>query len=264
MKMNKIYQASKLICEAYEKQRQGVNESVDAWLAHKIKHTFQVCSEIMNIFYHEEKIYHKFSEEEKELVELSAILHDLGRFYQHNKTEILSSNEFEHGAVAVNLLKKNPLFNNPILLFAIGEHNHYQIDYENPYYLQLSNKDKTTADIIAKLLRDADKLDNIKQMVYNNAYYTGEKTVPECLSEDIKVFLRQHKAISYINGKIQYDNYTAAEKFIGHLSWINDIYFDYTKAIIRELKYVEFGLTKLKEWGVSDIDIAFLKEYLVI
>jgi len=262
--MNNIYAASKLICETYEKQRKGVSDVVETWQTHKIKHTFQVCSEIMTIFYHERKIYHKFSEEDKELVGLAAILHDLGRFYQHNKTKVLSHNEFEHGAAAVNLLKKNPLFNNPILLFAIGEHNHYQIDYQNPHYLQLTDKDKKKADIIAKLLRDADKLDNIKQMIYSDTHYTGKKAAPEDLSEEVKEFLRQHKPISYINNKIKYENYSTAQKLIGYLSWINDIYFEYTKSVIRELKYVELGLAKLKDLGVSDKDIAFLKKYLVI
>lgn len=263
-KTNNIYAAVKLICETYEKQSKDVSEAVERWQLHKIKHTFQVCSEIMTIFYHEEKSYHEFSEEEKELVELAAILHDLGRFYQHNKTKILSHSEFEHGMAAVNLLKNNPLFNNPILLFAIGEHNHYQINYQNPYYLQLTDKDKKTADIIAKLLRDADKLDNIKQVIYSGAHYTGKVMAPECLSEELKSFLQQHQQINYINKNIKYEDYTAAEKFIGHLSWINDIYFDYTKSVIRELKYVEVGLAKLKEFGVSEKDLDFLRKYLVI
>lgn len=39
----------------------------------------------MNIFYFTKEVYEAFDEEDKELVELSAILHDLGRLYQHNK-----------------------------------------------------------------------------------------------------------------------------------------------------------------------------------
>lgn len=262
--MKKIYTATQLICDTYEKQVKGTSEDVEWWMVHKVKHTFQVCSEIVTILFHEKNIYDSFSEEDKELVELSAILHDLGRFYQHNKERFFSSAEFEHGAAAVELLKNNPLYNNPILLFAIGEHNHYQINYQNPYYLQLSEPDKIKADIIAKLLRDADKLDNIKQIIYCDARYIGKNKGSIHLSDEIKEYLQKHQPIKYIDSKIKYDDYSAAEKFIGHLSWINDIYFDYTKNTIRELGYAAFGIKRLKELGVAEEDLAFLEKYLVI
>ncbi|MBR1604531.1 MAG: HD domain-containing protein [Alphaproteobacteria bacterium] len=262
--MNKVYSATKLMCDTYAAQVQNTAEDVERWLTHKIKHTFQVTHEIMNIFYFTKEVYEAFDEEGKELVELSAILHDLGRLYQHNKKKILPSEEFEHGAAAVNILKKNELFNNPILLFAIGEHNHYQINYQNPYYLQLSDNGKKKADIIAKLLRDADKLDNIKHTVYCGANYVGKSETPLHLSDEIKTFLQQHRAICYINAQAKFEDFSAAEKFIGHLSWINDIYFEYTKSAICDVKYVEVGLAKLKEFGVSEDDLAFLKKYLVI
>ena len=262
--MEKIYAATKLICETYEQQMTDVSEEVETWLVHKIKHTFQVYSEIMNIFYHEKDLYNSFSKEDKELVELSAVLHDIGRFYQHNKKKFFSSDEFEHGAAAVAILKKNPLFNNPILLFAIGEHNHYQIDYQNPYYLQLSDTDKKKADIIAKLLRDADKLDNIKQTIYSGANYIGKINIVLNINEDMLACLQQHKPIKYINKQIKYEKLNEAEKFIGHLSWINDIYFEYTKSVIRDFKFIEFGLKKLQESGVSENDLNFLKTYLTL
>ena len=262
--MNNIYAATKLVCDTCEQQAKGVSEEVERWLVHKIKHTFQVCSEIITIFYHEKDIYSTFSEKDKELVELSAILHDLGRFYQHTKDRFLSSHEFEHGAAAVELLKKNPLFNHPILLFAVGEHNHYHINYQNPYYLQLSDQDKVKAEIIAKLLRDADKLDNIKQTIYSGANYKGKNMAPLQISDNIKEFLRQHQSINYNNHQIKFEDCSAAEKFIGHLSWVNDIYFEYTKSAIRELNFIEFGLSKSKEFGVSESDLVFLKKHLIL
>ncbi len=132
--MNKIYLATKMIGDAYSAQVVNQNEGITAWLAHKLKHSFGVSLEIMNILYGEKEICDSLTKDEKELVELSGILHDLGRFYQHKDGLHLSNSEFNHGEYAVKLLKDNPNFNNPIILFAIQEHNQIAIRYDNPYY----------------------------------------------------------------------------------------------------------------------------------
>ncbi len=262
--MNKVYSATKLMCDTYAAQIQNTAEDVERWLTHKIKHTFQVTHEIMNIFYFTKEVYEAFDEEDKELVELSAILHDLGRLYQHNKKKILPSEEFEHGAAAVNILKKNELFNNPILLFAIGEHNHYQINYQNPYYINLNEQDKKKAEIIAKLLRDADKLDNIRFTVYHHDCYVDKNLRSGGLSEPVKKYLRARQSVNYDKCSIKRENFTASEYLAGYLGWINDIYFDVSKQIIRDLGFIEFGIAKAEELGASKEDLAFLKKYLVI
>ena len=185
--LSKMYKASKLICDTYGEQIKNASDQVQIWIIHKVKHTFQVSHEIMNILYHEKSIYDSFTEADRELTEVAAILHDLGRFYQHNKGQkILSSIEFDHGAAAVSLLKNNPDFNNPLLLFAIAEHNHRMIDYTNPLYANLSDSDKKKAEIIAKLLRDADKLDNIRHTIYTGYHYLDNNYPKGPLSAGIK------------------------------------------------------------------------------
>ena len=253
--LNKIYRASQLILDTYGVQMQGASEQVQIWLIHKVKHTFQVSHEIMNILYHEKKIYDSFSNEDKELTELCAILHDLGRFYQHQKGQkILPSSVFEHGAAAVSLLKDNPDFNNPILLFAVAEHNKYQIDYQNPLYTKLNDQDKKKAEIMAKLLRDADKLDNIRHTIYTGYHYLDNNYPKGPLSEGIKADLKEHKPCK-IN-----DIFTASDRLATYLAWVNDIYFDYTKSVICDLGFVAFCMHEMQNFGATDDDVAFLNK----
>lgn len=256
--MNNIYKATKLIGDTYAKQIIGENEYIQSWLIHKLKHTFSVSSNIMDLLFQEKEIYESFTDSERELVELSAILHDIGRFYQHSKGRHLENSEFDHGKFAVELLKNNPDFNNPILLFAIEEHNQFSINFENLYYRNLSKHDKKVAEITAKLLRDADKLENIKNFVYNGISALHFNIPDSPLSDEIKGELIAKRQISHELVKSKID------RIVNGLSWIFDIYFESTKEQIRNLKYIEFGINEVKKYGASDEDCKFLKEYLKV
>ena len=257
--INDVYQASQLVCDAYAEQVKNTSGAVQEFLIHKIKHTFQVAHEIMNILFHEKELYNSFDKQDKQLVEISAILHDLGRFYQHqNGQRIIPSTQFEHGTVAVNLLKKHPKFNNPMLLFAIGEHNHRLIDYHNPYYTGLNETDKKKAEILAKLLRDADKLDNIRHTVYVGYFNFVKGFADGPLSEGMKDDIKNRRPASI--DKVV----TLIDRLAVYLAWVNDIYFDYTKEVIRDLDFVNCLISQIKKVGVSAEDIAFLEKYLTI
>lgn len=255
--MNNIYIATKLIGDTYFKQIQNQNEVIQNWLVHKLKHTFQVASNIMDIFFQEKEIFKLFSEEEKNFVEIVAILHDLGRFYQYKNGEIIDNNEFDHGKYAVELLKTDSRFNNPIILFAIEEHNKIQINYENPYYKNLSEHDKKIADIIAKLIRDADKLDNIKFFVYHDTHKFRLNKIG-ALSEEVKKQIIAKEQVDY--AVIQ----NLADKVANGLSWINDIYFESTKKQIRDIKYIEYGIALAKKYGATEEDCELLRKYLKV
>lgn len=256
--MNNIYEATKLIGDTYSEQIKNQSLEVIKYLVHKLKHTFGVSYEIMNIFYAEKDLYSSFSDTEKELVELSGILHDLGRFYQHSDGHILDNHIFNHGKYAVDLLSKIERFNNPILLFAIESHNGLAINYDNPFYKQLSEQDKYTAMQIAKLLRDADKLENIKFFIYNGMPALVADNDKGTLSDSVKEALKNHKQVDY---KIIQ---TKSDRVTNGLSWINDIYFDSTKKIIKDIGFIEKGIQVAKLYGATEQDCEFLKKVLVI
>lgn len=256
--MNNIYKATQLIGDTYAKQMIGENEYIQSWHVHKLKHTFAVASNIMDLLFSEKEIFESFSASEIELTELSAILHDIGRFYQHRDGRHLENSEFDHGKFAVELLKDNPDFNNPILLFAIEEHNQFAINFENPYYKNLSEHDKKVAEIIAKLLRDADKLENIKHFIYYglSELHFNVPSIP--LSDKVKEGIASRKQINskFTNGK--------ADKIANSLSWIYDIYFESTKEQIRNLKYIDFGIKEAKKYGATDEDCELLRKNLKV
>ena len=255
--MNKIYLATKLIGDTYSKQIIDQNEDITLWLVHKLKHTFGVAHDIKNILFTENDLLNFLSDEEKELVELSAILHDLGRFYQHRDGQRLSNEEFDHGTEAVKILKDINEFNNPILLFAVEEHNKLSIRYDNPYYLQLNEHDKKVADIVAKLLRDADKLENIKDVVYHGVsrhLYKFPKLEP--LSEKVKSAIKNKKSILYADLK------TSSDRVADFLAWIYDVNYETTKNIIKDLNFIEKGIEVAKLSGASEEDCQLLREYI--
>lgn len=256
--MNKIYLATKMIGDAYSAQVVNQNEGITAWLAHKLKHSFGVSLEIMNILYGEKEICDSLTKDEKELVELSGILHDLGRFYQHKDGRHLSNSEFDHGEYAVKLLKDNPNFNNPIILFAIQEHNQIAIRYDNPYYTELSDHDKKVADITAKLLRDADKLENIKQFIYEGHPKLTYEITHEPMSEYVKNCVINNFQIS--NKIIK----NTVDRIVGLLSWVHDINYETTKIQVRNLHYIEAGINEAITYGATAEDCELLRKYLKV
>ncbi|MCQ2740953.1 MAG: hypothetical protein MJ210_02415 [Alphaproteobacteria bacterium] len=49
-----------------------------------------------------------------------------------------------------------------------------------------------------------------------------------------------------------------------YCAWVNDIYFDYTKEVIRDLDFVNCLISQIKKVGATTEDIAFLEKYLTI
>lgn len=256
--MQKIYHATKIIADAYAEQIVNASPEVATWLFHKIKHSFGVAHDIMDILYHERKIFDSFSDDTRKLTEIAAILHDLGRFYQHRDGHHVGDSVYDHGVEAAKILEKNfPEFNNPILLFAIAEHNHFAINYQNPYFLQLSSEDKKIAEIIAKLVRDADKLENIRVLVYFHNNQIG--THPQGkLSPKIKEDILASRCAGYKSISNATDILTA------NMSWVHDIYFASTLRIIDDLGFIPLCLQLAQEQKADDEDIDFLQKHFNI
>lgn len=257
MSKEKIYKATALLSNTYATQIQGQSNIVSNWLIHKIKHSFCVAHDIMDIFFAEQGLFNSFSESEREMVEVAGILHDLGRFYQHRDGRILENSEFHHGKEAVKLLRDNPDFNNPILLFAIEEHCNFSVNYNNPLFTKLSTHDKHIAEAIAQLLRDADKLENIKDFTYNGmAHFHNVINGP--ISKDAHKYILEKQTLARSVIK------TTSDRILCGLSWVNDIYFESTRKQIRAIKYLERGIEMMHKFGATDEDCKFVRENLTV
>lgn len=253
--LDKVYEATKLICNAYSSQyaKFKTREDCEKYFLHKVKHTFAVAHTIIDIMIREDSIQSYLTTEVKELIELSAILHDLARFYQCDENgNFIPNYIFHHGAKAVDILKANPLFNNPILLFAISSHDLISIDYNSEYYTSLSDKDKKIADIVAKLLRDADKLENMENFILHGipVFHHPNGSLMDIVRQSIikKEFI-DNKNLKTISDHIAIV-----------ISWVNDIYFDATKKTIKKMNYVKILLNEFVKYGATAEDVKLVKE----
>ena len=253
--LNKIYEATKLIGNAYSSQyaKFKTKEDCEKYFLHKLKHTFAVAHTIIDIMIREDSIQPYLTTEVKEFIELSAILHDLARFYQCDENgNFIPNYIFHHGAKAVDILKANPLFNNPILLFAISSHDLISIDYNLEYYTSLSDKDKKIADIVAKILRDADKLENMENFILHGipVFHHPNGSLTDIVMQSIikKEFI-DNKNLKTISDHIAIV-----------ISWVNDIYFDATKETIKKMNYVKILLNEFVKYGATADDVKLVKE----
>lgn len=102
----------------------------------------------------------KLSEEDKKLAKLIALLHDIGRFEQIKQFNSFSDQNVSHASIAVEYLFKEGHIRNfiedsqydAIIEKAIKQHSQLKLDDNN-------NKREL---LHAKLIRDADKLDNFR------------------------------------------------------------------------------------------------------
>lgn len=253
--LNKIYEATKLICNAYSSQyaKFKTKEDCEKYFLHKLKHTFAVAHTIIDIMIREDSIQPYLTTEVKEFIELSAILHDLARFYQCDENgNFIPNYIFHHGAKAVDILKANPLFNNPILLFAISSHDLISIDYNSEYYTSLSDKDKKIADIVAKILRDADKLENMENFILHGIPVFHHPN--GSLTDIVRQSIIKKEFIDNKNLK------TISDHIAIVISWVNDIYFDATKETIKKMNYVKILLNEFVKYGATAEDVKLVKE----
>ncbi|MBD5398878.1 HD domain-containing protein [bacterium] len=255
-----IYNAAGLIGTTYSGQMAKFQQfdTVRRFFNHKLKHTFGVSSLILDIMLSEKSIASYITDDVKKMVDISAILHDIGRFYQFDENgEFIPNHIFHHGQKSVDLIKDMPEFNNPMILFAIISHDNIAIDYTSEYYTNLSDNDKKIADIMAKLLRDADKLENMRNFVVNGApKYKILKTEP--LSEDVKHFIRNKTLVDRRFVK------TSADMIADLILWVNDINFNATKDIIKRINYLEVSINEFSKCGASKEDVELVREMVTI
>ncbi|MDR1008803.1 MAG: HD domain-containing protein [Rickettsiales bacterium] len=234
--MEKRYEATKIILDAYARV-----ENPTRWHLHKVKHTFEVAGASLQIAAAEQ-----LPPAERETAEVIAILHDLGRFSQKG----YDNKGFDHGDAAVELLREMKKFDDPLILFAVAEHNKFHISDDSLNALAPEIRDNAL--MHAKLIRDADKLANIRDFMRYDMPSNEEKRAP--LSAAIRTVLLSGKPIMYK------DVETYSDEVLSVLEWVNDIYFDYTRAELERMDYVGFALAALKARGATPEDLRLVEQ----
>ena len=232
--------------EEFNKYANTFDMNVEA-IKMKYNHTFRVVACARHILEDED-----IDEDTKKLSLLGALLHDIARFKQWTDYGTYKDQDsFDHGDMGYNILSDNNYINNyvnndyekDIILNAVKQHN--------KKYLELSNDVKK--DYVAKIARDADKLDILVHQY--NLDDTNLYLYKDYLNEFGKLSEKQF-AISDI----------LVEDFINHRLCSNENVRYYFDAVLRELAFIfdlnfKGSFKYIKDNKIIEGKIALLKEY---
>ena len=174
-------------------------------------------------------------EEDKELAQLIGLLHDIGRFEQVKRFDSFEPTVMDHAAFGVEILFKEGMIRrfvredrwDSIIYTAIAKHSDFKLE-------GITDEREL---LHAKIIRDADKLDNCRVKIIDSvetilgvpAQEAGKERISE---EVIEQFLRGESIYSPARK-------TKMDYWLSYLAYFFDINFDETLDIVREKQYVE-------------------------
>lgn len=219
-------------------------DSEDDKIKLKIVHTYGVVSDM-------EEITKRMGlrEEDLELARVIALLHDIGRFEQLKRFDSFESEVMDHAAYGVKILFEEGLIRefveedtwDSIIRTAIARHSDFKLE-------GISDSREL---LHARLIRDADKLDNcrvkleekIETLLGMSAKELGSLQISDKVYED---FYRHLSVLSS-------DRKTAMDYWVSYLAYFYDINFKESMQIIKEKNYVPLLFDRIP---YSDLDTA--------
>lgn len=204
-------------------------DSGDDKIKLKIVHTYGVVSDM-------EEITRRMGlgEEDLELAKLIALLHDIGRFEQLKRFDSFESEVMDHAAYGVKILFEEGMIRefvkedtwDSIIQTAIARHSDFRLE-------GISDSREL---LHARLIRDADKLDNcrvkleekIETLLGMSAEEVGSLQISEKVYEDF------YKHLSVLSS----DRETAMDYWVSYLAYFYDINFRESMQVIKEKNYV--------------------------
>ena len=237
----KLSEAKKIFNDTVESQLKKCESNPDQtlWLKMKKIHSGEVLEAGEEIIEAEKSLY-SLSKELVEIAKSALLLHDIGRFHQFKPNGDLDM-KIEHGKLgATILLEKYKVENDPNLILPIRYHD--KIDFSELFtdsdYKKLSDEEKKEADLICKLVKDADKIANFRKMyrramvLFNNReLYINPKMKESLFKREVA------------NNKLRISIFDTA---ISILCWQFDFHFQKTIEIYKKEKLNEFLLTKMR------------------
>lgn len=213
-------------------------DRMDGKVRLKIVHTYGVVGQAAAIARRM-----RLSEEDTELAKLIALLHDLGRFEQLRRFDSFEPDTMDHAAYGVQVLFGEGMIRkflpestwDSIIRTAIAKHSDYS----------LSGVSDAKTLLHARLIRDADKLDNCRVKLADATETFLGASPEEIGSQEIspKIYdnIFQNKCI------LSADRKTAMDYWVSYVAYFFDINFresmdiivenDYISRIIRRIPY---------------------------
>ena len=228
----------------YTKDFLSGNPQVDANIQFKIDHTLRVRTNILDIASLD------LNPNDCRLAEVIGLLHDIGRFEQFVKYGTFRDDISEdHAELGLKVLEKLQILND----LPEEEKNivEFSIKYHNKFMLPKSE----SADclVFGKLIRDADKLDILEQLV--SEVSPNISTGDECSAEVINSIL-SGKVVSFTSLKMPGDIN------LMRMSWILDVNHSLTLKKIMDKQILERLVVKLLQTEEIQKVYAYLKSFM--
>lgn len=253
--------ATKNFIKVYSHSLNNSNLSTDVLIhiTHKIRHSYwvlQVAQEIVS-----KDSYLKLQSEQLiKIFQITALLHDLWRFEQFNDEIVFKDSEFEHWDAGFKIAKDLWYTDSNILLW-IKYHNKFISNSykEDELYKESSLEQIKEIDLNIKLIRDADKIQNIIYNIFDNgklfSIFTNKINKPDFyIKQEV---LQQFKEKTLISSKLVD---TPAEKMLNVLSRVFDLNYESSKRILDFYEFDKFILNNLKKIWVSDFILEDIKK----
>lgn len=212
----------------FEKYLDGYDRNNDK-IRLKIIHTYGVVHDM-------EEICHRMhlSEEDTELARIIALLHDIGRFEQLKRFDSFEPTTMDHAAYGVQVLFDEGMIRqfvpediwDEIIRTAIARHSDFKLD---------GISDARTL-LHARLIRDADKLDNCRVKLQDDLLVFMGASGEEIGAQDITPVVYD----TVLNNQCIYspDRVTRMDYWVSYVAHFCDIYFRASFDIIKEHDYL--------------------------
>ncbi len=215
--------------DAFKKGDPEIQENIEL----KQDHTSRVCKEILKIG---ESL--GLTEEELNLAEIIALLHDVGRFEQYARYRTFKDSKSEnHAELAVKIIIEKQILEHlcndtqDVIIYSIRHHN----------YPNLPEGERENLLFYLKLLRDADKLDIWKVVTDYYSRKDGKRNtaleleLPDSpgFSEEVAHDLKNKKSVlmKYVRNLNDFKLLQAG--------WVFDINFEASLETVKQRRYLE-------------------------
>lgn len=206
----------------------------------KVVHTYHVVDNAKEIA---TKL--NLSDDDIKLAELIAILHDIGRFEELNNLNKFDSVGFDHASYGVKMLFEDKMIRNfidddnydEIIKIAINNHNRLSIQ---------QGLDERSL-LHAKIIRDADKLDNFRvkkeekiETIFPGKVKSKEDMENSILSDKVYETVKERKCVDI------HDRVTTLDYWVCVLAFIFDLNFKESYEIVKNNNYINILIERFK------------------
>ena len=226
----------------------SMDEQLQFHVRLKEEHTLRVLCHAENI-----ASWLQCSLEERSLIKIAALLHDIGRFKQYQIYRTFNDSlSVDHAQLGAEVLQGTDVLVQAGLSDQQQEIVKKAVLYHNRRHLPSEEKEECII-TVAKVTRDADKLDIFSMLVTDDKSSRIPQEIEfqntEQYSMKIVQDILQGRMVEYPDIKTSHD------RMLFRLSWLYDIYFSYSFAYVLQQDYLNKLIALLPD--TEDIQLVY-------